>query len=62
LDSDLESYPNLRLKSPKQDKKVMHMESIPMSCHGSPVMSPNGDKFDLEKVNIKEKTEVKNLK
>lgn len=31
LDSDIEGFPNLKLKSPQGEKKTINIESIPMS-------------------------------
>ena len=37
------------------------MESLPLSCRRTPVMSPIDAKFDINKVIMQEKTEVKDI-
>eukprot|EP00343_Euplotes_focardii_P010366 CAMPEP_0205826744 /NCGR_PEP_ID=MMETSP0206-20130828/29711_1 /ASSEMBLY_ACC=CAM_ASM_000279 /TAXON_ID=36767 /ORGANISM="Euplotes focardii, Strain TN1" /LENGTH=371 /DNA_ID=CAMNT_0053126951 /DNA_START=30 /DNA_END=1146 /DNA_ORIENTATION=+ len=60
LGAPLESYPNFCFKSPQKTNKEVNIESLPLSCRRTPIMSPIGAKFDFEKVIIMEKTEIKN--
>lgn len=60
LQSALESEFNFNFKSPSKDKKYNNMESIPISWRRTPIMSPIGNKLDLQVEILKEKTQTKN--
>lgn len=62
LASGLDSFSNILFKSPCKDIKAMNMESLPLSCKQTPIMSPLPSKFCIDKTDEREKTHVKKLK
>ena len=62
LESSIESYPNFLFKSPPKDKNGWNLESIPVSCKQTPVMSPLPSKYNLGNNAQCERTSIKKMK
>lgn len=62
LEAALEGYSNFWFKSPSKDKGMYNVESLPLSCKQTPIMSPLPSKYSITQSGVCDKILVKKIK